>query len=127
MGSVTQFDFSKYKALYTDVKIQNDLLDTRINELNDNYSLNDTNTSYIKDETDSIKYTSTPLFYIYYICIILLSVVLFIYKPLNFVPLLIIVILLLLSPLYLIQLELFIYNVLVYVFSLLSGIVYKPV
>lgn len=121
------YDFSKYKALYTDVKSQNELIDARINELNDNYSLNETTSSYIQDETDSIKYTTTPLFYIYYICIIVLSVVLFIYKPLTFVPLLIIVILLLLSPFYLIQLELFIYNVLVYVFSLLSGLVYKPV
>jgi hypothetical protein len=121
------YDFSKYKALYTDVKAQNDLIDARIIDLKDNYTLNETTTSYIEKDIDSIKYTSVPLFYIYYICIILLSGVLFIYKPLNFVSLLIIVILLLLSPLYLIQLELFMYNILVYIYSLLSGLVYKPV
>jgi t-SNARE complex subunit (syntaxin) len=120
-------DFLKYKALYNDVKKQNDLIDARILELKDNYTLNETTTSYIDKEINNIKYTSIPLFYMYCVCIILLCVVLLIYKPLDFKMSIIVVILLLLSPFYLIQVELFMYNILVYIYSLLSGIVYKPV
>lgn len=121
------FNFPKFKALYNDVKMQNDLIDARIDELKDKYSLHDTTTSYVKKEIDSIKYTSIPLFYVYYICIIILCIVLLVYKPMDFTLSIIIVILLLLSPLYLIQFELFMYNVLQYIYSLLVGIVYKKV
>jgi hypothetical protein len=121
------FNFPKIKALYDEVKSQNDLIDVRLDELKDKYTLNDSTSSYIKKETDIIKHTGAYLFYVYYVSIIILSVVLFIYKPLNFTSLIIIVILLLLSPLYLVQFELFMYNVLQYVYSFLLGIVYKKV
>ena len=119
--------FSKYNALYNNVKAQNDLIDSIIVYLKDNNTLNETTTSYIDKEINNIKYTSNPLFYVYCVCIIVLCVVLLIYKPLNFKLTVIVVILLLRSPFYLIQLELFMYNILVYIYSLLSGIVYRPV
>jgi hypothetical protein len=109
------------------VKKENDLIDARIVQLKDNNTLNETTTSYIDKEINIIKYTSVPLFYVYCVCIIVLCVVLLIYKPLNFKLTIIVIILLLLSPFYLIRLELFMYNILVYIYSLLSGIVYRPV
>ena len=120
------FNFSNISSQYKEVKNQNNLMDDRIAELKDNNTLNDTNAGYIVSDVDKIKYMNIYLFYIYYISIVLVLVVLFMYKPFNFVITLIIMILVLLYPLYIISLEFFVYNIANYIFSLISGIIYKP-
>lgn len=112
-------------SVLTSIKNENDMLRREIKRTTDSYSTDDQRVKYETESLDTVYIVNTYMYIFYYALLLYLAILLYFYiKNVNKWYKILLVIVLFLFPLYISNLELLVFDWILYIYNVIMGNVY---